>query len=75
MKTIIIGLPLESAPLARGDGIMDVETCYRGGSPIYQTKLLDELAEYTGQRVIVTIETLIGRECDYPNKFEIGAQY
>ncbi len=58
MKTIIVGIVTRELPLGPGHEGMDVETCYRDGSPIYVTKLKDELLEHDGKRVMITIEDL-----------------
>ncbi|MDD5510489.1 MAG: hypothetical protein PHI12_06760 [Dehalococcoidales bacterium] len=62
MKTIIVGIvainPTNPPVLAPGDGLVDVEICYRDGSPIFRTKLIDELGEYALKRVMITIEAL-----------------
>ncbi len=60
MKTIIIGLINGDGVLSPGQDGIEVETCYRDGSPIYRAILKDELLEHEGKRVMITIEDING---------------
>jgi hypothetical protein len=59
MRTIIVGIVNSANDLGKLN-IVDIETCYRDGSPIFGpgVKLIDELMEHVDKRVIITIEDM-----------------
>ena len=58
MKTIIVAMINADTILSPGNEGVEIETCYRDGSPIYRGKLKDELSLFEGKRVIITIESM-----------------